>query len=90
MKCRVKITLYSFIITSILSVNALYCQEQLEVDFTHACFYFTNQHPKEVSKAATHVDRQNHIETINNQSEGRAFDRKHSISCLNVWLELLK
>jgi hypothetical protein len=90
MKCRVKITFYSFIITSILSVNALYCQEQLEVDFTHAYFYSTNLHPEAVSNA-TCVSRQNHVETIsNNQSEGRVFDRKHLISCLNVWMAFLK
>ncbi len=48
MSRRTQISLYSFIITSIFSLNTVYCQEQLEVSLTHACFYSTDTRPEEL------------------------------------------
>ena len=48
MNYRSKITRYSFILTSIFSLNTLYCQTQLDVALKYACLYSTNEHLEEL------------------------------------------
>ena len=43
-----QVSLYSFILISIFSINIIYCQEQLELSLSHACLYSTNEYPEEL------------------------------------------
>ena len=48
MNWRFEITFYAFILTCILPLNLVYCQEQLDIALKHACLYSTNERPEEL------------------------------------------